>query len=295
MNHGKIPGGTLAAARVLFLASVFVVCLGMESPAPAANPLIFAVHPYLPATEVLQRFSPLADYLGRYIGRPVRIRVSTSYEDHVALFGEGEADIAYMGSASYVKMVKRYGVRPLLARIQTYGTPTFQGIIIVRDESGLLVAKDLKGRRFAFGDPDSTMSCLVPMYMLREQGVALEDFASYKFLSNHGNVALGVLSGDFDAGAVREEIFYRYEKRGLRELLRTPPVSEYLFVADSSLLPDTVEILREALLGLAEKEEGHSVMKSLSSSITGMVPVQDRDYDDLRRILERMEWPGIAP
>jgi len=255
--------------------------------------LIFAVHPYLPATELVNRFTPLVNYLSREMGQPIEMRVSKTYKDHIDVTGENRVDFAYIGSAGYVKMVNLYGRKPLLARIQVNGKSTYQGVIIVRTDRDLIMPTDLIGKLFAFGDPNSTSSYLVPLFVLWKAGVSLEDLGSYEFLKNHHNVALGVLTGHFDAGAVKEEVFYEYEERGLKELVRTPPISEYLFVATHSLPPGQVRKLRKTLYALANNEQGQFVMTSIKHSLTGMVPVKDEDYDNLRDILKTLEKIGV--
>lgn len=260
--------------------------------ATASDRLILAVHPYLPATEIVERFTPLVKYLSKELGEQIEIEVSRDYLDQIMKIGNNKVDIAYMGPASYVKMVDRYGRKPLLARQEINGNRTFQGVIIVRKDSPLHTLKDLAGKRFAFGDPESTMSHLVPRYMLWEEGVTIDKLGGYAFLKNHHNVALGVLTGDFDAGAVKEEVFDEYEKRGLRELARTPELSEHLFVASNRLSPEKVQKLRDALQSLSDKEEGRNIMTSIKKTITGMVPVKDGDYDNLRDILHVLEKIG---
>ncbi len=258
---------------------------------PEAGPLILAVHPYLPQEELMQRFSPLARYLGNRIGRRVLVRVGRDYQEHETQIGKNQVDIAFMGPASYVKMIERHGAKPLLARLEVKGKAVFRGAIITRADSGITRLGAVKGRRFAFGDPLSTMSHLVPRYMLQQAGIGLQDLADYKYLGSHSNVALGVLSGDFIAGAVKEEVYRKYEYRGLRVVAWTPVLSEHLFVVRDTLPPATVQELCDALLALEdpETEGGQQILGSIKSDVTGMARVQDSDYDNLRLILDTLQ------
>jgi phosphonate transport system substrate-binding protein len=258
----------------------------------AGERLVFAVHPYLPATEISEKFGPLVKYLSKELGRPIDIEISPDYQNHIIQIGKDNVDIAYMGPASYVKMADTYGRKHLLVRQETEGKPTFHGVIIVRKDNPLSSLGDLAGKRFAFGDPESTMSHLVPRYMLWKEGITLDNLGGYAFLANHHNVALGVLAGDFDAGAVKEEVFTEYEKRGLRELARTPEISDHVIVATNRLSLEQVQKLRDALHSLRGKEDSRSIMNSIKPS-TSLVPAKDEDYDNLREILKALTKLGI--
>ncbi|MGE5894133.1 MAG: phosphate/phosphite/phosphonate ABC transporter substrate-binding protein [bacterium] len=280
----------------LFLSVVSLLALCLTgSFTHAQEPLTLAVHPYLPSTELIRRFTPLADYLGREIGRPVIIEISRDYETHVEMTGKNQVDLAFMGPASYVELVERYGRKPILARLEINGKPTFRGVIITAKDSLLKTLGELKGKRFAFGDPNSTMSHLVPRYMMLKAGVKAEDLSGYVFLHNHYNVVLGVLAGDFAAGAVKDEVFYEYEGRGLRALVWTPPVSHHLFVASSTLPKRTIGALREAMYRLREEKDGPAILSGIEKGATGMVPAVDGDYENLRVILRALEKAGVQP
>jgi len=258
----------------------------------AREPLILAVHPYLPPNELTQRFSPLADYLSRELGRPIVVRVGGDYWEHIEYIGKDQVDIAFMGPASYVKMVKKYGKKPILARLEINGQPQFRGRIIVRKDSPLAILPDLKGRSFAFGDPGSTMSYQVPRYMLWQAGITLNDLSDHRFLGSHNNVALAVLAGDFDAGAVKEEVFLSFESRGLRALANTPALSEHLFVASNALPANIVQAMRTALYRLKDTPQGAHIMNTIKKDTSAMVPAADSDYDSLRDILKALEALG---
>lgn len=258
----------------------------------AGDRLVFAVHPYLPATEISEKFGPLVKYLSNELGEPIEIKISLDYKNHIVEIGKDNVDIAYMGPASYVKMTNTYGKKQLLACQESDSKTTFHGVIIVRKDSPLSSLGDLAGKRFAFGDPESTMSHLVPRYMLWKEGITLDNLGGYAFLANHHNVALGVLAGDFDAGAVKEEVFYEYEKRGLRELVRTPGISDHVIVATNRLSPEKIKKLRDVLHSLKGKEDGRDILNSIKPSIS-LVPAKDEDYDNLREILKALTKLGI--
>ncbi len=277
--------GGVVAVCVLALAAVRASA-GEAADAPAGGPLVLAVHPYLPAAEINTRFTPLAEALARALGRPVTVRVGRSYEEHVAAIGGDSVDLAYLGPATYVMMVARYGAKPLLARQVIGGDPLLHGEIIVREDSALHSLQDLAGKRFAFGDPESTMSAVVPLVMLRAAGVPQSALGRAVFLGAHRNVALAVLAGDVDAGAVREEVFVEYAARGLRALAHEPPVADHLFVASSTLPARDVDTVRRTLLALPQSPAGKAVMTALDPAMTALVPVRDSDYDNLRALMQ---------
>ncbi len=255
--------------------------------------LILAIHPYLTPAEIYNRFTPLAVYLTEKLGRLVTIRISPNYSEHINIVGRGHADIAFMGPASYVRMTERYGaIIPLIATLQVDGKSTFRGVIIARKGSGIRRITDLIGKSFAFGDIQSTMSHIVPRFMMFESGVPVEALKRYRFLTNHENVAMGVLYGKFDAGAVKQEVFKEYEYMGLKSVARTPQVAEHLFVASHKLPTEMVIRIREAFLDLNSFKVGGPVLLPVKSSITGLVPASDHDYDNLRHMMRTLEAIG---
>jgi phosphonate transport system substrate-binding protein len=188
-----------------------------------------------------------------------------------------------------VQLVDRFGKKPIIARIEVKGSPLLQGVIFTAASSSAASLKDLKGKRFAFGYRNSTMSHLVPLYMLQQEGIQVNDFAQYKFLDEQYNVALGVLMGDFDAGAVNANVFNKYKERGLKDLAWSPKVSEHLFIASSTLPVDTTSALRKAFLGVGKDKNAQIVMSSIRKEMTAFVTASDEDYDNLRALLQKIK------
>ncbi|TCK18585.1 phosphonate transport system substrate-binding protein [Thiogranum longum] len=257
--------------------------------AVADTPLLLGIHPYKTPSRLLAAFTPLADYLSKGLGRRVEIRISPDYQSHIQAIGEDRLDIAYLGPASYIALTEKYGEKPLLAKQVIHGKATFRGAIIARSDSTIRSLAELKGKRFAFGDPESTMSSLLPRYMLLQAGIRLEDLAAYRFLGSHNNVALGVLSGDFDAGGVKEAVYKKYRAKGLKLVTYTPEIAEHLFVASKRMDRSRVKRIGNLLLALDKSANGRKIMEAIKPGMTAMVRVKDSDYQTLRDILRTLK------
>jgi phosphonate transport system substrate-binding protein len=274
---------------MLIMAAFICLVFILPSSGYSKNTLVFQIHPYLPSSELLKKFSPLINYLESSLKIEIEINISKDYQKHIEIVGNDKVDIAYMGPASYVKMVDKFGNKPLLARLEINGSPLFRGVIVTNKSSSVKSITDLRGKRFAFGDPDSTMSYIVPLTVMYDEGINLKDLANHTFLNGHSNVALGVLIGDFDAGAIKEEVFHEYKDRGLIDLEWTPKISEHLFVTKSSLPDETINKLRAALLSIKDDPDANRIMSSIKQDVTDLVPVEDSNYDNLRIILKKAE------
>jgi phosphonate transport system substrate-binding protein len=267
------------------LAVLNILCSFLSSAVNAQETLTLQVHPYLPPSELVKRFMPLTEYLSQKLQKKVVCNISQNYKEHIESVGDDKIDIAFLGPASYVKVVEKFGHKPILARLEIKGNPHFQGVIITRNDSPLKSISELRGKSFAFGDPNSTMSHLIPLYMLHQSGINKDTLSRYEFLKSHQNVALGVLMGDFDAGAVKEEVYYAYKDRGLRDLAWTPKISEHVFVSRSTLNERTIKKIRHILLNIKNELTAESIMSSIKKDTTAFVTARDEHYDNLRTIL----------
>ncbi len=275
---------------------ILVLMLSSNSTAYASDasnhPVVLAVHPYLPFQELQKRYQPLADYLEQVLKKEVVVRIGRDYSEHITYVGHNQVDIAYLGPAIYVRIVEKYGEKPLLARLAVNGEPVFRGYLVTSPDSGIQDIQSLRGKRFAFGDPRSTMSHFVPRHMMLEAGIDVDNLEDYQFLGSHRNVALAVLSGAYDAGAVKEEVFEAFKPRGLKAIATSDPFSEHLFVARSDAPEEFVATVRNALYRLSDTADGRAILRNIKQSVTALVPVDDADYDNLRTVLDMLGERG---
>jgi len=285
--------------RALPFLLALLVLLGEQACAAAGPPsagattsaaYVMAIGPYLSAAEAQRRYGPLARHLEGQLGHVVTIAVGNDYEEHIRFVGRDAVDLAFVGPSSYVHLVDRYGAKPLLARVEKAHRPVLEGVIFVRQDSALQRLDQLRGRRFAFGDPDSTAGSVLARYALQKSGVTLELLGNYRHVSSSYDVVMGVLAGDFDAGAINRDQFDAQAPKGLRVLAPLPAVSEGVFVTRSDLPAEQIARLRTALLQLPNAPDGPDILHAISAEITGLGPVKDSDFDSLRAIMRTL--PG---
>jgi len=249
----------------------------------AQKTLILEVHPYLDKGEIIKRFTPLKNYLERETDLKIKLIVSRDYFSHIDSIGKNKVDIAFIGPEAYTKLTEIYGKPKIIGRIITNGTPYFRGIFIAKKNSPIKHIECLKNKSVAFVSKESTIGFVVPFYKMMNDGLFLNDFCCYKFLDSHINVALSVLAGDFDAGVVKEEVYKKFKKFGLKEIARTPKVYEHLFIARKSLPHKIFTKIKNAFFKL-NSPRLLKILKNIKESITGFGFAKDSDYDSLRII-----------
>lgn len=269
--------------------SVFLGAAFAES-----KPLSLGFMPYIAPSHLLDKYTPLAAYLSGKLGRKVEIVIAKNYGEHLENVGNDKVDIAFLGGSPYVVVGDQYGKKPLLARYEFNNKPTFRSVVFVSKNNPIRSISELKAKRIAFGSKKSTLSTQVPAYMIEEGGVSLSELKKVTFMTNHENVVLGVLVGEYEAGAVAEEIFIEKKYMGIKALAYSPDLSTHVFVTRSNMESQMQEEIKKALLDLKNQPEGAQILTNISINLTGFVKVQDSDYDLHRKILNNI-LPKLDP
>jgi len=261
-------------------------------PEESRGALRFGVVPLESPARMHRRFTPLAEYLGQALGRPVELKVALDFSEAVRDLGEGRTQFAYLTSSTYVLAHGRFGAT-LLATALRRGKPFQHSVIICRRDARIRTLADLRGRSFAFGDINSTSSHIVPRALLLEAGVSVERLGSFAHLGHHDAVAAAVLRGDYDAGAVMESVAAQYEPEGLMTLAQSPPIPEFNICAARELPNAVQETLRGALLALSrDGAAGTTVLEALYTDYTGFAQATDADYAGVREMMLKLELLG---
>ncbi len=270
--------------RNLMASSLFAAFLGL-SPAMAAAEIAlrFGIYTSDKASEMVRQFRPLLNTLeqdlGARLGETVTIsmQVAASYETGIADIVDGRVDFSRFGPASYVLATRANPGLHLLAAENNKGGKRFNGLIIVRADSPVRNVSELRGKRFAFGDPNSTIGRYLSQQQLLAAGINANELAGHDYLHRHDAVAKAVAAGDFDAGAVKSRTLAKALARGapLRALVAFENMTKP-WIARADLDPALLAALREVLLALRDPVALEALGKD------GFFPAEDREYQFIR-------------
>ncbi|WP_321532455.1 phosphate/phosphite/phosphonate ABC transporter substrate-binding protein [uncultured Desulfuromonas sp.] len=269
----------------LLITMFFVLTFQLGSTVVTAQTLIFAVHPFLSALELHERFQPLVDEFSSRTGYEVVLQISKDYPTHVEALCSGQSDIAFMGPSLYISARDRNPDVALLG-VLNGKIPFLRGAIIVRQDSSLKQLSELKQHSVAFVSRQSTMGFRLACHLLHKAGISLDDLSAYAFLGNHQNVAFAVLAGKFDAGSVKYEAYEQMSDMGLRVLAEQPKVADHAFVACPQLKPQIAQEIKKVLHHLHESDSGAQILRKIRLDAVAIRPACDEDYDSLRLCTE---------
>lgn len=268
----------------IFIVSVLFFQIALNADQISKKKITLGFMPYMSPSKLIQKYTPLAEYLSKKLHTKVSIEIAKDYTTHLDNVAHDKYDIAFLGGSPYIYEADKFHKKNLLVRYEFNGKPTFRSVIFVSKNSPIKTLKELDGKRIALGNKKSTLSSEVPMYMIMQAGIDINK-TKFSFLNNHENVLLGVLFGDFDGGAIAEEIFLEHQKRGLRAIAYSDELSTHVFLASDKMNKHDQEAVKKALLALKGNDKDN-VLKSISKNLTGFVPVKDSDYNLLRGILK---------
>jgi len=267
----------------LFVALWLAQSAHAEAPSPAAERALSfgSVAMDIPAV-MNARLTPLTAYLQGTLGAPVRLRLSSDMITAIDEVAQCRVDIAYLTPVAYLRAKEKGNVR-LVAKTVTNGKSSFKLMIVVRDDSPVQSVEDLVGRSFAFGDK----AALLQRAVVVGAGVQLAQFGEYRFLGHYDNIVRGVLSGDFDAGILKDTMAYQWQGRGIRILYASPDLPPYNIVACRNVSDPEYEKIKAAFLALNPSDSNHTaVIKALDQKYDGFSPTSDAEYDVVRRLVK---------
>jgi len=240
----------------------------------------------------------IATYLSKELGRPVKSVTLSSYAAVTQALTAKTADIGWVGPLDYLIGHEQNGSYPVTCSLRPGDTPGsllpgYKAFIIVKSDSGINDLAGLKGKSFAFGDPTSASSNLVPKGALIKAGIDPSKDLKSVNISNQSAIAIAVYEGKADAGAIYNDARTNKEvKDKYPDILDKTKV-----ISTSDLIPCDPQIVRKdltkalaeqiraALLKYSADTEGKQVLNDLFT-ISALGAISDTDYDGFRQTVK---------
>jgi serine/threonine-protein kinase len=267
-------------------------------PEVTASTLRFGITRYLPEKEVREAYQPFVEHLGKKLNRPTELVVVEDYLDLAEALLGGQVDMGALSAYSYVRAKRQAPNLKILAKPVAAGGPTYEGVIIVRADSGIETIADLKDKLFCYVTPNSTSGYLYPRAIFRRAGMDPDKaFSATRFTGDHLASLKALQTRKCDGAVVFSAALFDAKAKGIppetfRILASTDRIPYDAYCVLDSMDPKLADDIQKALL---ELEPGSPVAMELfkvHGQITGFMKAQDSDYDGVRAIEKYLDEPA---
>ncbi len=278
------------AITVLVMTGIILTKTAFAAGNPSDWPakLTFGIIPTDSSSNITERTKNLVEYLEKSIGLPITVKVTTDYAGVIAGMQFKHVDFAYFGPKSYVEAAKRANAEAFAIEVGEDGTTGYYGLIITKKGSGLNSIADIKGKTWAFTDPNSTSGTLVPsVYFYKELHVAPEKYFSKVIYSgSHAASMIAVRSGRVDAASTNDLDMARGEgktwnsEQDFNIIWKSKLIPGSPMAYRKDLPPSLKKRIKDAFLAYRDPA-GLEMLK-----IKGYADGNDSVYDPIRDLIE---------
>jgi methyl-accepting chemotaxis protein len=241
--------------------------------------------------EIQEKFSPLAEHLSKKTGQKVVLKVVSDYEGILRDIEQGITQFCFVSPVTYIIAKKKYGTQ-VIAKALIEGKSAYRSVIVTKSASRINSLEDIRGRKFAFGDPHSLSSYIAPRKMLLNAGIDLKDLLHYEYLASHEAVADAVLSGNFDAGGITESAANKFKDKGIKFIQFSENLPGFIICVSKTIPQGMKESLEIALTALSDtRPESSAILHSIYKRYSGFEKAYDIEFAQLESMMSQLGLP----
>ncbi|MHC4315102.1 MAG: substrate-binding domain-containing protein, partial [Planctomycetota bacterium] len=233
------------------------------------NQFRFAVASMVSAEETWVTYKKLIDYVASHIGDEASMILRPSYADVRILLEEKKVDLALVCTGTYIKCSQAATVE-LIAVPEFKNDIKYRCLFVVHKNSMIKDIGDLRGRSFAFTDPESNTGCIAPSWVIRKQGNNPKDyFSKIIYTGSHDRSLHALARGLIDGAGVDSLVFYSFiethpeMKENLRVIWESEPFGAPPIVVPAGLPESMRKQLRQIFLSMSQDVQGREILDGI--------------------------------
>ncbi len=306
-----IVGGVVVLA-IIVLITALVFFVTKEDPVEPIDPvtpvenddendedlIYMGVLPLQNPTEMLNRFGALENYLNEETDLNVEMKFYPTegelggFSAVVQDFIDGNVGFVFLAPVTTIQAYGNIGDdMEVLACGERYtGSPTYQGDLLVLEDSPYQSVWDLEGKKVAGTSVSSTSGGLMPEGMLIDEGIDSSTFfedGGLTYLGSHDKAVEALLREVVDGAFVNEQTMGKFLENDapIRSIWRHDPVPEFPISANKNVVTEEqVDTMREALLKSHEVDP--LIHERVDSNYNRFVAVDIEDYLPVKEAID---------
>ncbi len=232
---------------------------------------------------IYEKFYPLKKFIETILKKPVSIDIARDYVDLENKTKQNKVNLLIVDPTIYceLKWYLKNKIYPLAK--PEGGTAETRSVFVAKEGKNIDKIFDSLGKKLALGDEKSSFSYLIPLSMLKDVDISLKDFKSVDILQKEQRIALSILIGDYDIGAMSELTANKYLNAGLKIIRYSESTPRFLIAYVNNFPLEELKKIRNSILIQSNKE----MLNSLG--IEKFSHAEDRDFDYIRVLIKNIK------
>lgn len=254
-----------------------------ESERPAEPSVVIGILAEDSPKTIYEKFYPFKQFIENSLNKPVSIDIAKDYRDLENKIKQDKINLLIVDPATYceLKWSMKDKISPLVK--PEGGAGETRSVFVTKEGKNIDKIFDSLGKKLALGDEKSSFSYLIPLSMLKDVDISLKDFKSVDMLQKEERIALSVLIGDYDIGAMSELTANKYLKDGLKIIRYSESTPRFLIAYVSNFQKEEIEKIKHSILTQSNKD----MLRSLG--IEKFSYAEDRDFDYIRVLIRNIK------
>lgn len=279
----------LVRLSFLFLLILFLLCCRSQSKEEfrqeikeelKGESLIIGVLPEESPRLIYEKLHPLKQFITNQLKKNVIIEIARDFNDLEKKIKENRIHLVLIDPAKYCELrwILKTKISPLFKPEGKIAET--RSVFVAKEGRGIEKIFDSLGKKLALGEEKSSFSYLIPLSMLRDVDISIKDFKSVDLLQKEDRIALSVLIGQHDLGAMSETTAKKYINEGLRIIRYSEPTPRFLIAHTDILDKNDLDRIKKSII----EEKDEKLFESMGVERFSLA--EDRDFDYIRVIIK---------
>ena len=200
----------------------------------------------------LTRYKGFGEYVKQKLGVELELFLTAEYACVIQAISAKQLEVMDMGASGYAAAWAETNgaVEPLVVPTNPDGTIGYYAVAFVRTDSPYKNLDDLKGKTWAWAEPNSSSGYLFPLVGFRKMGLDPEKhFGKVVFSGGHEQSIIGVLDKNYDGAVTWTNDIEQHTRGGLHMMLSRGVLKkeDIRIIWVSDLIPNPVISIRSEL------------------------------------------------
>ena len=243
------------------------------------------------------KVKPLQQLLSDELEVPVKVHIATNYNTMVEGLKSKKIDIAFISPVSYTLAHDAHAADVLLKSkgylVDNKGNQThhlvdyYRSQIVVRKDSNINHLKDLKDKKIALQDVESTSGYIYPLASLMEKGIKKSDIQIQQ-VKGHDQGLIALLNHDVEAVATYQDARADLKKddpdiyQETKVIYRTKKIPNDTISVRNDMSNKWKKKISQAFIDISHTKKGKQIISDIYGH-QGYEKVKDSDFDTVRK------------